>query len=71
MQVDGFYADFPEIELKAEDFKELLNDLSVSGFQLVADSLDSLKDLTESINADKTVPGLDIKKDVSCVHLEG
>lgn len=55
--------------MKAEDFNELLNDLGVSSFQLVADSLDSLKELTESINADKTVPGLDIKRDVSFMHI--
>ena len=48
-----------------DNFNELIDELRVSNFQLVADSLDSLRDLTEFISSDRTVPGQDIKQAVS------
>lgn len=58
-------SNYPENEWKVEDFSTLLSDLSYSNFQLVADSLDSLKDLTEYITSDKTVPDFLAEKDVN------
>ncbi|KAJ8686887.1 hypothetical protein QAD02_022681 [Eretmocerus hayati] len=55
--------EFNEDEWKVDDFNTMLNDLSASNFQLVADSLESLKDLTEYIATDKTVPGLEIRRE--------
>lgn len=47
-----------------------MKDLSVSNFQLVADSLDSLRDLIELIASDKTVPAYEPVKEVYKVKYE-
>jgi hypothetical protein len=56
---------FNEREWEVKDFKELINDLSVSNFQLVADSISSLNDLIQYITFDKTTPGSNVTKEVS------
>lgn len=49
----------------SEDFNELISNLSVSSFQLIADSLDSLKDLKEFISTDRSGLGSHSKLEVS------
>ncbi|XP_058796196.1 uncharacterized protein LOC131667042 [Phymastichus coffea] len=56
-------SNYCEKDWSVYDFNKLLCDLSVSNFQLVADSLDSLKDLTDYVISDKTVPDFITEKD--------
>lgn len=70
LQLDCANVNFDESKWKVNNFSELIKDLSVSNFQLVADSLDSLKDLIESIASDKTVPDYEPVKEVCKVIYE-
>ncbi|OXU30353.1 hypothetical protein TSAR_015882 [Trichomalopsis sarcophagae] len=64
IELDCTHANFDESNWKVNNFSELMKDLSVSNFQLVADSLNSLRELIESIASDKTVPAYEPVKEV-------
>ncbi|XP_014207141.1 uncharacterized protein LOC106638489 isoform X2 [Copidosoma floridanum] len=59
---DFYNEEFNENDWNVKNFNELISDLSVSNFQLVADSLDSLKELIEYIASDKTTPNYESKE---------